>query len=80
MRSAMKFTNYITIDPKIMTGKPVIAGTRIPVDLILKKLARNMDVKELMRDYPRLKPEAVRAVLQYASEIINQEEVYSLNP
>lgn len=76
----MNYRKYITVNPKVMTGKPVIAGTRIPVDLVLKKLAQNMDVEELLRDYPRLKVEAVRAALEYAGETINQEEIYSLNP
>ncbi|MBI5356921.1 DUF433 domain-containing protein [Candidatus Collierbacteria bacterium] len=61
----MNYRKYIIINPKVMTGKPVIAGTRIPVDLILKKLARNMNVRELLRDYPRLSPAAVRAALEY---------------
>lgn len=59
----MKYTQYITINPKIMAGKPVITGTRIPVDLILKKLAENMDIKEILQEYPRLKKEAIAAVL-----------------
>lgn len=80
MLITMNYRKYITVNPKIMTGKPVIAGTRIPVDLVLKKLAQNMDVEELLLDYPRLKIEAVRAALEYAGETINQEEIYPLNP
>jgi len=69
----------IAINPKIMTGKPVIAGTRIPVELILKKLTQNMDIKEILRDYPRLTKEDIKAVLQYATETIENEEVYPLS-
>lgn len=76
----MNYQKYITINPKIMVGKPVITGTRIPVDLILKKLAQKMDVKELLQDYPRLKKEAIQAALWYAGEVINQEEIYPLAP
>lgn len=75
----MNYNKYITINPKVMAGKPVITGTRVPVDLILKKLAQNIDVKEILRDYPRVKIEAVRAALIYAGEVINQEEIYPLS-
>lgn len=47
----------ITIDPKIMVGQPVIAGTRIPVYIILDKLAAGQTVEEILEDYPRLKKE-----------------------
>ncbi|MBI2405244.1 DUF433 domain-containing protein [Candidatus Gottesmanbacteria bacterium] len=72
----MIYKNRITIDPKIMVGKPVVAGTRIPVDLVLGKLARNVDVDALLRDYPRLTREDIQAVLQYAHDILKGEEVY----
>ena len=73
------YQKYITIDPKIMAGKPVIRGTRIPVDLILKKLAQNMNVSEILKDYPRLKKESIQAALWYAGVMINDEEIYPLN-
>ena len=75
----MTYQKYITIDPKIMAGKPVIKGTRIPVDLIIKKLAQKMDIDEILKDYPRLTKEAIQAALWYASEIISKEEVYPLS-
>ncbi|MBI2612070.1 DUF433 domain-containing protein [Candidatus Gottesmanbacteria bacterium] len=59
----MKIQDYIAINPKIMAGKPVIRGTRIPVDLIIRKLAQKMDVEEIIRDYPRLKKEAIYAAI-----------------
>lgn len=63
-----------------MMGKPVITGTRIPVDLIIKKLAQNMDVEDILQDYPRLSKEAISAALRYAGEVISKEEVYTLSP
>ena len=72
----MTYRKRIVIDPKIMVGKPVIAGTRIPVDLILEKLAQNVDVGALLRDYPRLTKQDVQAVLQYARDLIVNEDVY----
>jgi uncharacterized protein (DUF433 family) len=75
----MTYQKYITINPKIMAGKPVITGTRIPVEIIIKKLAQNMDVEKILQDYPRLTKEAIRAALWYASEIISKEEIYPLS-
>lgn len=75
----MTIQKYIEINPKIMAGKPVITGTRIPIDLILKKLAQNMDIDDLLKDYPRLTKEAVQAVLLYAGKVIGEKEVYPLN-
>lgn len=75
----MTYQKYITINPKIMAGKPVITGTRIPVEIIIKKLAQNMDVEKILQDYPRLTKEAISAALWYASEIISKEETYPLS-
>lgn len=71
------YKDRITIDPKIMVGKPVIAGTRVPVDLILRKLAQGMKTDEILRDYPRLTEEDVRAAIWYGAEAVVGEEVYS---
>jgi len=76
----MTYQKYITINPKIMIGKPVITGTRVPVDVIIKKLAQNMNVEDILQDYPRLTKDAIRAALWYAGEVISQEEVYPLSP
>jgi uncharacterized protein (DUF433 family) len=56
----------IVRDPAILAGKPVVRGTRIPVELVLAKLAASPDLDELFADYPRLTPEDVRACLEYA--------------
>jgi len=57
----------VVSDPDIMFGKPVIAGTRIPVEHILRKLAENMSVEAIQRDYPSLTPEDILAATAYAS-------------
>jgi len=62
----------IIIDPEIQGGKPVIKGTRIPVDLVLGKIAGGMTVEELMREYG-LKKEDIFAVLKYAARVIREE-------
>ena len=54
----------ISLDPKVMTGKPVIRGTRIPVELIVRMLAQGISESEILREYPRLQPEDIRAALR----------------
>ncbi|PIU36982.1 antitoxin [Candidatus Roizmanbacteria bacterium CG_4_8_14_3_um_filter_34_9] len=76
----MNYQKYITINPKILAGKPVITGTRIPVDIIIKKLGQNMNVEEILQDYPRVTKKAILASLRYAGEIISKEEIYPLTP
>lgn len=75
-----KLLDRIVVNPKIMVGKPVIKGTRIPVDLILKKLAQNIDVEEILRDYPRLTKDDIKAALMYAESLLENEEIFPLFP
>lgn len=70
--------NRITIDDKIMLGKPVITGTRITIELIVKLLAKGLTPKEIMQDYPKLKKQDIQAALLYASDLLNKESVYSI--
>jgi uncharacterized protein (DUF433 family) len=60
----------IVVDPNIMAGKPVIRGTRIPVDAILRRLAEGASIKDILEDYPNLKEEDIRAALIYAAELL----------
>ncbi|MEW5954595.1 MAG: DUF433 domain-containing protein [Bacillota bacterium] len=64
----------IIIDPMIKGGKPVIKGTRVPVDLILGKLAGGISYEELMSEYD-LKKEEILAALRYAATVLSEEEV-----
>ena len=66
----------VEINPDIMLGKPVIKGTRIPVELILRKLAQNISADEILDDYPRLTREDIQAALEYAAESIRCEEIH----
>jgi uncharacterized protein (DUF433 family) len=65
----------IAIDPKVLRGKPVIKGTRIPGYLIVELMASDMSETEILKEYPDLSREDVRAALQYASKVLRQEEV-----
>jgi len=66
--------NRITINPRVMAGKPVIRGTRITVDLILELLAAGMKPEEIAEDY-KITIEDVRAALLYAAKILGREEI-----
>jgi uncharacterized protein (DUF433 family) len=66
----------ITSDPKIMMGKPVVAGTRITVELILEKLAAGESVDQILSEHPRLTAEAVRAAVAFAAEALRADVVY----
>jgi uncharacterized protein (DUF433 family) len=63
------YQDRIIADPDIMVGKPVVKGTRIPVELVLGELAANPDLDELFAAYPRLTIEDVRACLDYAQAL-----------
>jgi uncharacterized protein (DUF433 family) len=60
----------ITVDPKVMVGKPVVKGTRMPVELVLAKLAADPRLDELFLDYPELTLDQIRACLRYASMLV----------
>ena len=60
----------IVVDPRIMAGKPVVRGTRIPVDLVLKRLSQDLDLRTLFESYPRLTEDDVKACLAYASALV----------
>jgi uncharacterized protein (DUF433 family) len=62
--------------PGLMGGKPVIKGTRIPVDLILDRLTYDLDLKTLFVDYPDLTEEDVKACIAYAKELVEDEEAF----
>ena len=66
---------YITIDPRICNGKPVISGTRIPVTVILDQLADSRSIENVIRKYPELSADQVVAALQYCHSVIEHTEL-----
>ena len=70
--------NRITVNPDVMVGKPTIRGLRITVQQILKALAGGVTVEELLEDYPELEREDIQAALIYASELVNEEQVFAV--
>jgi len=73
-----KLLDRIERNPKVMMGKPVIKGTRIPVELILRKLSEGATLEELLDAYPHLSREDIQAALAYAAETLALEETVAL--
>lgn len=68
----------IVSDPRVLSGKPVVAGTRITVELILEKLAAGESVEQLLDAHPRLTRDAVHAALAFAADALKADVVYPL--
>lgn len=63
----------IISDPKILGGKPIIAGTRISVELILDRIASGMSVKEILNDYPHLTTSQIQTAISYAKNLVSHK-------
>jgi uncharacterized protein (DUF433 family) len=75
------YRDRIVRNPAILVGKPVVKGTRIPVELVIEFLAENPDLDELLAAYPRLTLEDVKACLAYAGRLVEKEgKAHSLQP
>jgi uncharacterized protein (DUF433 family) len=76
----MTATDRITIDADVMQGKPVIRGTRITVDLLLRKLSEGATEADLLDAYPRLTAADIRAALTYAADAVSHEDIVLTAP
>ena len=76
----MTVTDRIMIDPNVMQGKPVIRGTRITVDLLLRKLSEGATEADLLEAYPHLAAEDIRAALVYAADAVSHEDIVLTAP
>lgn len=65
----------IEINPEIMGGKPVIRGTRIPVELVLRKLGAGMTTEDILADHPRLTGDDIRAAQAFTADYLADEEL-----
>ncbi len=68
----------IEINPKVMVGKPVIRGTRIPVYIILELLGAGYTPKQIIKEYPKLTEKDIKAAVEYATGILKREETVKL--
>ncbi len=66
--------NLIERNPEVMLGKPIIKGTRITVELIVRKLVSGYTIEQLLAAYPKLNTQQVFAALEYAADIIANED------
>lgn len=69
---------HIMVDPAILVGKPVIAGTRLAVDFIIDLLAHGWSFDDILRNYPGITASDIRACLAYAGEALRREKVFPL--
>lgn len=72
----MDTKKLIISDPGVMMGKPVVAGTRITVELLLEKLAAGESVEQILDEHPRLTREAIQAALSFAAQALRADVVY----
>jgi uncharacterized protein (DUF433 family) len=78
-KSTADWTERISIDPKVCHGKPCIRGTRIMVSIILDYLRAGEPAEEILRQYPTLGPEDIRAAFAYATWLAHEEEEHPLH-
>lgn len=71
-------TPLIVSNPQVMMGKPIVAGTRLTVELLLEKLAAGETAEQLLQAHPRLTPDAIRAALAFAASVLRADVVYPI--
>jgi uncharacterized protein (DUF433 family) len=74
----MDWHDRISVDSKVLVGKPVVKGTRIAVEFVMDLLGRGWTAKQILHEYDHLTPEDIQACLAYASEVLRSERVYLL--
>jgi uncharacterized protein (DUF433 family) len=79
MEAVMRWEDRITIDPKVLAGKPVVKGTRLAVEFIVDLLAQGWTEAQILENYPGVTREDIRACLQYASEVLKSERVFPVS-
>jgi Uncharacterized conserved protein len=69
----------ITVNPQILSGKPIFEGTRIPVDLILEFLSQGYNIDQVLEEYPSLTKEDILGALNFAAKKIKEEKIYPIS-
>jgi uncharacterized protein (DUF433 family) len=72
------YKDIIQSNPSIMMGKPIIAGTRITVELIIDKLAAGETIEQILEEHPRLTRESINAALAFAADVLRSDVVYPI--
>jgi uncharacterized protein (DUF433 family) len=74
----MKWQDYIHQNPKILLGKPVFIGTRLAVEMILEEMAAGDTVEQVLKSYPQLTSDHIKAALAYAAASLRHDETVFL--
>jgi uncharacterized protein (DUF433 family) len=74
----MNWQQHISLNPEVMTGKPVIKGTRITVELLLERLGNGWTMEQLLESFPQLSPDSIRACLLYAADSVRNEIIHDI--
>jgi uncharacterized protein (DUF433 family) len=74
----MDWQNRIEVNPDVLVGKPVIRGTRIAVEFIIELLGEDWTEAQVLENYPQLKHDDILAALRYTTQLLKEEQVYSL--
>ena len=74
----MALNEHITVDPAVLTGKPVVKGTRLAVEFLLGLMAQGWDEAQILRNYPGLKHEQLLACIGYAQDRLKEEKVFAV--
>lgn len=72
IEDAMEWQDRITVDPKVLVGKPVIKGTRISVEFLMELMANGWTQEQILKEHPHLVPDDILAALHYAAEMLSQ--------
>jgi len=75
---SMNWREYITIDPEILVGKPVVKGTRLSVEFIIGLLSKGWSEAEILRNYPGITTTEIQACLAYAQDVLKTERVFPI--
>lgn len=75
----MRWQDHIVVDPEILTGKPIVKGTRLSVEFIVGLLAQGWSHADILSNYPGLASEDILACLAYAQERLQSEKIYPLS-
>jgi uncharacterized protein (DUF433 family) len=74
----MNWQQHIVVDPVVLSGKPVVKGTRLAVEFVLGLLAQGWNEAEILRNYPGLTREQILACVAYAQERLSDEKVFAV--
>ncbi len=76
--SQINWRDYISCNPNVLVGKPVIKGTRISIEFLIGILGQGWSIEQILENYPTLTRDSIQAMFQYLSECVQEEYIYSI--